>query len=102
MTQEKINYKDIIDLGFEEVECYDSVYEALYGYPYCHITKHLTKKIYLDWEKETRRCKMVRIDSAKTCNIMAETPIMNLEQVKTLIDFFSDEEKKVSNYPDLA
>jgi len=40
MTQEKINYKDIIDLGFE--------------------------------------------------------------QVKTLIDFFSDEEKKVSNYPDLA
>ena len=45
---------------------------------------------------------MVRIDSAKTGNIMAETPIINLEQVKTLIDFFSDEEKKVSNYPDLA
>ena len=102
MKQEKINYKDIIDLGFEEVEFSDSVYEAVYGYPYCLITKHLTKKIYLDWEKDTRRCKMIRIDSAKTGNIMAETPIMNLEQVKTLIDFFSDEEKKVSNYHDLA
>ena len=102
MTQEKIKYKDIIDLGFEEVECSDSVYEAVYGYPYCLITKHLTKKIYLDWEKDTRRCKMIRIDSAKTGNIMAETPIMNLEQVKTLIDFFSDEEKKVSNYTDFA
>lgn len=88
MIQEKINYDEIMALGFTEEIGSDSVYEAENGYPYAIITKHLTKKIYLDWEKETKLCKMVRIDSHKTGNIKAEIGVQNLEDVKILIEFF--------------
>ena len=93
MTQEKIDYDKIMALGFIEEIYSDSVYEAENGYAYCIITKNLTKKIYLDWEKDTKLCKIVRIDSPKECNVMAEIPMINLEQINTIIDFFSNKIK---------
>jgi predicted Ser/Thr protein kinase len=98
MIQEKIDYDKIMALGFNEDIVSDSSYEAEHGYAYCIITKNLTKKIYLDWQKDTKLCKMVRIDSPKTGNIKAETQIMNLEQIKTLINFFSNERITEPNY----
>ena len=102
MIQEKIDYDKIMALGFNEQVASDSCYEAEHGYAYCIITKNLTKKIYLDWQKDTKLCKMVRIDSPKTGNVKAETPIMNLEQIKTLINFFSNEPRPSPNYYGLA
>lgn len=102
MKQEKIDYDKIMALGFNEEIASDSCYEAEHGYAYCIITKNLTKKIYLDWQKDTKLCKMVRIDSPKTGNVKAETQIMNLEQIKTLIDFFSNERKTEPNYYGIA
>ena len=93
MKQEKINYDEIMALGFTEEISEDKIYYAEHGYEYAIINKYLTKKIYLDWTKDTKLCKMVRIDSQKTGNIQAETQVMNLEQIKTLIDFFSNEKR---------
>ena len=93
MIQEKINYDEIMALGFTEEISEDKIYYAEHGYEYAIINKYLTKKIYLDWTKDTKLCKMVRIDSQKTGNIQAETQVMNLEQIKTLIDFFSNEKR---------
>ena len=97
MKQEKINYDEIMALGFTEDVLSDSVYEAEHGYAYCIITKNLTKKIYLDWEKETKLCKMVRLSKPKTGDIGAELPIKNLEHLKEMINIFSDEEKTEPN-----
>ena len=102
MKQEKINYSEIMALGFSEEIDSDSSYEAEHGYAYCIITKNLTKKIYLDWEKDTKLCKMVRIDSPKTGNIKAELPINNLEHLKEMINFFSNEKRTEPNYYGLA
>jgi len=93
MKQEKIDYDKIMALGFSEEISEDKIYYAEHGYEYAIINKYLTKKIYLDWTKDTKLCKMVRIDSQKTGNIQAETQVMNLEQIKTLIDFFSNEKR---------
>ena len=88
MEQEKINYDEIIALGFtEEITC-DSVYKAQNGYEYSIVTLNLTKTIYIDWEKSTKLCKMVRIDHHKSGNIKAKLPINNLEHLKDLINFF--------------
>ena len=100
--QEKINYKTIIDLGFNEEFTSDKAYEDHHGFPYSIITKNLTKKIYLTWEKDTQLCKLVRIDSQKKGNILGEIPITNLCQVKTLVDFFSNNSKSITNHTDLA
>jgi len=88
MKQEKINYDEIMALGFNEQVENDSVYEAQNGYPYSVITKDLTKRLSLDWEKETKLCSMIRVDKKKGHNIVAELPIMNLEHLKEIIDFF--------------
>jgi len=102
MEQEKINYDKIMALGFTEEVNSDSVYEAEHGYSYCIITKQLTKKIYLDWQKDTKLCKMVRLSKPKTGDIGAELPIKNLDHLKEMINFFSDEVKTEPNYYGLA
>ena len=102
MEQEKINYDKIMALGFTEDIQSDSVYEAKHGYTYCIINKQLTNKIYLDWEKETKLCKMVRLSKPKTGDIGAELPIKNLEHLKEMINFFSDEKKQTFDYSTVA
>jgi hypothetical protein len=86
MKQEQIRYGDIIELGFKEEFCNDTVYEYKYGFQYVIITLNLTKRIFIDWEKETRLCEMVRLD--KDHNVKARKPIMNLEELKEIIEFF--------------
>ena len=92
MKQDRIKYSEIMALGFTEEVIEDRIYFDEYGFDYCIITKDLTKKIFLDWAKETQLCKMVRIDSPKHCNIKAELPIRDLEHLKEIINFFTDNE----------
>jgi len=86
----KIKYSDVMSLGFKEQENADESYFNEYGYPYCIITKDLTKKIYLDWAKETQLCELVRMDSPKTCNIKKRVQIKSLKQLKEIVEFFKD------------
>ena len=95
MNQEKIHYSDIIALGFEQEESHDPIYFEQYGFDYVIITLKLTKRIYIDWAKETQLAEMVRIDSPKKGNIKNRLPIRNLEHLKELVNFFLD--KKTTN-----
>jgi hypothetical protein len=92
MEQEKINYDKIMDLGFTEEIGSDDMYYRQNGYEYAIVSKELTKTISLDWEKRTKLCRLIRIDRPKKGNIKAELPIMNLQHLKDLINFFSNEE----------
>lgn len=87
--QEKIRYVDIMELGFTEEIINDKVFFDEYGYDYSVIQLNLTKKIYLDWEKETQLCSIIRQD--KHQNIKKEAPIKNLNHLKEVVDFFLGE-----------
>lgn len=87
---EKFNYKTIMELGFKETECSDSVYESIHGYPYCIVNKKLSKEIYLDWEKETKHCYLVRLSNPKEGEIGNKVKVKNLEQLESIIDFFKN------------
>lgn len=102
MEQEKINYEQIMKLGFGEEIQSDKVFYAEHGFEYTIITFYLTKKIYLDWEKETKLCKMVRIDSHKTGNVKNEMPIKDLENLKAMINFFADKKEQTLDYSEMA
>lgn len=93
MNQQKIKYKDIMDLGFDEEFHEDPIYYKHFGYHWAIIQKKLTKKIYLDWSKETQLCEMVRIDNKKNCNILARMPINDLTELKKIISFFCEDNK---------
>lgn len=98
--QQKIKYHEIMSRGFEESIKHDPVYFREFGFDWAIITLKLTAKIYLDWEKETQLCQMVRMDSAKKCNIKTRMPIRDLEHLDELINFFTD--KKVIQTPLVA
>lgn len=89
-NQKRIKYSEVMALGFKEEECGDNVYFNEFGYPYCIITLDLTKKIYLDWAKETQFCEMIRIDNPKFNNIKKRMPIRDLNHLKEVINFYSD------------
>jgi hypothetical protein len=89
MKQEKINYKEIMSLGFNEKLIKDENYFDIYGFKYAIITLNLTDTIYLTWDKNTQFCDLERVDNPKTCNIKAYYKVPTLENVKKLIDFFT-------------
>ena len=91
---EKINYKPIIDLGFKETYIEDKIYFNQHGYEYTIIQKKLTKSIYLDWSKENKLCKLVRVDSHKNGIIKAELPVKDIKHLKEIINFFCDKKVK--------
>ena len=93
MKQEQIDYSKIKGFGFTEEPCEDMVYFEKYGFPYAIIQFQLTNLIYLQWDKETRLCKMVRVDCEEEQNIISEMNIVNANQLKDIIDFFGDKKE---------
>jgi len=96
--QEKIQYSDIMALGFSEEISSDSCYFNQFGYEYAIISLFLTKKVEVIWAKETQLAEVLRIDGQKEMNIIKKMPIKNLEHLKELVEFFSDEKKEVYSY----
>jgi hypothetical protein len=92
--QERIDYSDIMSLGFYEEYSHDTVYYNQFGFEYSVINKNLTPLIYLDWAKETQLCQIVRINNEQDANIVRRMPIKNLQHLKILIEFFCDEPKQ--------
>jgi hypothetical protein len=86
MKQERINYQDVMELGFTEEFCPDAIYESHFGFPYSIITLDLTKRIYIEWAKETGFATIIRTDKAGF--IQARRPIRNLYELKQLVSFF--------------
>ena len=96
--QEQIDYSEIIDLGFEEeMVGSDKVFFRKHGFEYTIITLTLTKKIYIDWEKETKLCQLIRMNSAKKADIMARMPIMNYNHLREIISFYTDDNSSVES-----
>ena len=88
--QEQISYINIKSLGFNESEENDEQFFDDYGFQYTIIQLWLSDLIYLEWEKENRLCKLLRIDSKKTMNIMGNVKIKNLNHLIETINFFLD------------
>src|SRR5690554_5448893 len=91
MKQERIRYKDVLDLGFNVEKISDKNYFNDFGFEYEIVTKNLTGLIYLDWEKETGFCFIVRLEGV---NIVAKRPIKNLDHLKDTVSFFTEVDKK--------
>ena len=89
-NMKEIKYKDVMDLGFKETFSHDNVYFNQYGYEYSIVELKLTKHVFIDWEKSSRICTMIRINNKEECSIMARYEIQNLRELKDIIDFFID------------
>lgn len=91
--QSKIDYKDVVELGFSVEEDVDDVFMSINGYEYKIVELNLSKTFYIDWDIETRLCTLCRCD--KKGYIKARHKIRNLEELRYWINFFG---KKVDGY----
>ena len=85
--QEKIKYSEIKNLGFIEEEVNDVLYFEEHGFQYCEITKRLTKRIALEWEKSTQLCFMAI--GKKHSIYLVRIPINNIKELRNIIEFFT-------------
>lgn len=82
--QEKIRYKDIMSLGFEESIQNDPVYKDTHGYEWAIVKLHITKNLYFDWEKDTRLVTLIRTKKQK--DIVSSMPIRNMKMLQDSIE----------------
>ena len=83
----KINYKDVMDLGFErEPFGPDSVYFNEYGYQPFLVTKKLHKNFIAEWDCADHTVEIVKY---KKYNVLARLRVDSLEDLKVILNFIS-------------
>jgi hypothetical protein len=92
MEHQQIKYRTVMDLGFTEEIHPDTQYFNQYGYPWAIINLQLTKRIYLEWEKESRLCWIVRTNKEEF--IQARRPIFNEAHLRDVVSFFLEKDEK--------
>lgn len=91
MEHQQINYRTVMDLGFTEDIHTDPIYFDRYGYHWSIINLQLTKRIYLEWEKESRLCWIVRTNKEEF--IQARRPIFNETHLRDVVSFFLEKDE---------
>ena len=82
----KFEYQKVIDLGFEREDDTDSMFAETYGWHPFYTTLKLTKRIYLNWDCETREIQMIRYD--KESSILGRMKIESEEMLMSILKFF--------------
>ena len=81
--QEQIDYKDLIDLGFEREDASDNVFFNQNGYGWFWLELKLAKKIVAHWEQPEKTVELRRM--GKNGTILSSLPVKNLEQLERWI-----------------
>ena len=83
---EKLDYKDLVELGFERVESHDLAWENRYGYEYFYLVYKLTDSVSLLWFPETRQSELEKVDP--NGNYLVRKYNLNLTDIKFYINLF--------------
>lgn len=81
----KINYSDLIKLGFKRVECSDSVHYNQYGYPYFYLVygDENKDKVSMEWSPVSREANLY-------INARTYQKGLSLDKVKDIIEMLKD------------
>ena len=81
----KINYSDLIELGFKRVECSDSVHYNQYGYPYFYLVygDENKDKVSMEWSP-------IRREANLYINARTYQKGLSLDKVKDIIEMLKD------------
>ena len=93
MQQLRVDYKDILALGFKElIEESDSIYFDQHGFYYSIISLKLARRVYLYWDKATGFVKLTTL--GKDHSVISNVPLYDLNAVKTVMSAYSKRLKR--------
>ena len=82
----KVNYSDLVELGFQKVEFNDFVHLSQYGYPYFILAYgEDDDQISMEWSPVSREVNLY-------INTHTYQKGLSLEEVKKIIDMLEDDE----------
>ena len=82
----KVNYSDLIELGFKKVEISDCVHFSQFGYPYFILAYgEEDEKVSMEWSPVTREVNLY-------INTHTYQTGLSLDEVKRVIDMLKDDE----------
>ncbi len=81
----KINYEDLLKLGFQREDIYDSVFYKQNGYTCFYFVCKVTKNMYFDWDVET---KQVSLNFVKKEDILASIANCAIEDIESILRLF--------------
>lgn len=87
----KIDYKDLIDLGFKHENCNDSVWERIHGFGYFIVSLDIGR-INFDWDIFTRKVTMNEIN--KDHYIIRSKNIEDLQDLKGVLTIIKKSHEK--------
>lgn len=98
MEREKIDYQDVIDLGFKRTDCEDNVFFKQNGYCW-FLVQIISKHFVFDWDSETHFVNLVRysknIEKDISASRMATIEIQSMEELKMYLDFITSKENPI-------
>lgn len=84
MTANKVNYSDLIDLGFEKVEFNDVNHLSQFGYQYFILTYGEEDQVSMEWSPVSREVNLY-------INSHTYQTGLSLEEVKNIIEMLTEE-----------
>lgn len=100
MEQQEINYKDVIDLGFNVEQGNDNVYYNIHGHNYTIVTLDLKHRFICNWDCTTRLVEIMKCD--KEGNILSTMQIMDESHLKHMINFINGVKTEEKSFTDFC
>ncbi len=84
-TNEKVNYSDLINLGFEKVEITDKIHQSQFGYPYFILAYgEENDQVSMEWSPISREVNLY-------LNSHTYQTGLSLDEVKDIIKMLTEE-----------
>jgi hypothetical protein len=82
----KVNYSDLVEIGFKKVKLPDCVHESQYGYPYFILAYgEESDQVSMEWSPVSREVNLY-------INAHTYQTGLNLDEVKSIITMLNDNE----------
>lgn len=102
MSNRKVNYSDLVELGFKKMDIDDCVHQSQYGYPYFILTYgEEDEQVSMEWSPVSREVNLylnshtyqtgLSLDEVKRIIYMLDTNLW------TDVDYIKDEDDKCEN-----
>lgn len=81
-------YDEVMELGFKRTDQSDPIHFKKHGYDYFIVELEIGKDLYLDWDPQTKKITLNRLNNWEDCEIQSTREIVSSQDLIHVIAFF--------------